>query len=255
VWTLDASTFGDRFILTNPTPGFGSAAVVSEDGRLIVGAPQAPPSGGGAMLAGAVFVYDELTGAPLPTIAGTGDQQLGASFAFLGSDLFIGAPGTPGSVFEYAGDPFSLAITLDDPAPQTPPAGFGRAIATSVLESAVFIGVPDADVSGQTNAGRVDLVAPSGNLTASPAVAGDRFGAHLLVSGDFVYIQAQNGGPSAAGRVWVYDKFLSEVIPIDSPNPTANSNFGAALGDFDGTIVIGAPGQAGGGAVYLVKLF
>ena len=74
-------------------------------------------------------------------------------------------------------------------------------------------------------------------------------------------IQAANDGPSAAGRVYGWDKsLLFEVLPIDSPNPTAGSGFGAAMCEFDGSIVISAPHQTVGGTpdagtVFIVKLF
>jgi Calx-beta domain len=255
VWGLDPATLLDRFVLTSSLGGFGQAAAVLGDDRLVVGAPQAPPPGGGVTPAGAVLAYDALTGAPLQTIDGAGDLQLGASFALFGSDVLAGAPGGAGAVFEYGGNPLAVTTTFDDPAPQSPSAAFGRAIVASDLDSAVFVGAPDADVSGQVDAGRVDLFAPSGNATASQGIAGARFGANLMISGDFVYIQSANDGPSGAGRVWVYDKFLGSIFPIDSPNPMPASGFGNALCDFDGSIVIAAPNQPGGGTVFIVKLF
>jgi hypothetical protein len=245
VWALDPATRLDRFVLTSALGGFGSSAIVTEDGRLVVGAPQASQA----------LVYDELTGAPQPAITGAGGSLLGASFAPFGQDIAIGAPGTPGHVAEYGGNPFALTVTIDDPAPQTPVAGFGAAVATSALESLVFVGAPDADVGGLVDAGRVDLFSLSPVVTASPAPAGARFGATLAISGDFVWIQAANDGPMpGAGRVWVYDKTLSEIFPVDSPSPAPGGGFGDAMCDFDGSIVLAAPGE-GGGVVYIRKLF
>ena len=48
--------------------------------------------------------YDALTGAPLATIAGPADSELGTAFALFGSELLIGAPGGAGAVFQYSGD-------------------------------------------------------------------------------------------------------------------------------------------------------
>ena len=122
------------------------------------------------------------------------------------------------------------------------------------------MGAPDADVNSIVDAGRVDLISPAGNATTSPLFAGGRFGANMIVSGDFLFIEAPGDGPLGSGRVWVYDKALNQVFPMDDPNPTPGAGFGSAMCDFDGSIVIAAPHQDPGGApdrgaVYIVKLF
>ena len=63
-----------------------------------------------------------------------------------------------------------------------------------------------------------------------------------------------------AAAVHAYDKsLLFSYSPVDSPNPTPGSDFGAAMGKFDGVLVVGAPLQDVGpvtdrGTVFIVKL-
>ena len=260
VWALDADTRADRYVLTSALPGFGQAILVLGDGRLVVGAPQTPPSGG-STAAGAALVYDELTGAPLQTVAGTGDMRLGASLARLGSDLLIGAPGGAGAVLQFAGEPFVLGATLDNPVPESPSPGFGSTILTIDLDSSIYVGAPDADAPGHADAGRLSLFSPAGDTSATPAVTNARFGSALLALTDFILVHAPNDGPSGSGRVYGYDKSLSfPFLQFDDPNPTAGAGYGAAMCEFDGSIVIAAPHQDVGGApdrgaVYVIKLF
>ena len=208
VWVLDADTLADRFILTSGLAGFGDAMIGLGDGRLAVGAPAAQAD------AGAVRVYDALTGAPLPPIDGTLGSMLGASFARFGPDLLIGAPGGIGAALQFGGTPLTQTFAFVNPAPETPPSGFGRSLATA--EDAVFVGAPDSDAGGVADGGALYLFTSTGGNSVLNTVAGGHFGAKLLVIGDKICIQAPGEGPSGSGRVHVYDRSL--VLQLRSPS-------------------------------------
>ena len=101
----------------------------------------------------------------------------------------------------------------------------------------------------------------TGNGAATTPLANARFGSSLLALPDFILIQAPNDGPSSSGRVYGYDKTLMfPFLQFDDPNPTAGAGYGAAMCEFDGSIVIAAPhqdlpGSPDRGAVYIIKLF
>jgi hypothetical protein len=258
VWVLEAATLADRFLATSPLPGFGDALGIFGD-RIAIGAPDAPV-GGGLAPAGVVLVRDVLSGAPLQSIDGTADGRLGAAFATLGEDLLIGEPAGAGRVLQYAGTPLALAFVFDDPAPQAPPTAFGSALATSALTPGFFAGAPDADVGGAVDGGAVHLVSAGGVQTASLAVAGAKFGTRLFPIADRICIQAPGDGPLGSGRVHVWDQSLLFSYPsIDDPSPAPGAGFGAAMCEYDGVLVIGAPHQVVGGApdrgsVFLFRL-
>jgi hypothetical protein len=90
-------------------------------------------------------------------------------------------------------------------------------------------------------------------------VANGRFGSHVVIVRDRICVQQQNGGPLGGGRVYVFDDQGSLVDTIDNPNPSASADFGGAMCEFDGALVIGAPtqdvaGVTDVGIAYIVKV-
>jgi hypothetical protein len=252
VWVLDADDLGDRFVLSSSLQGFGEAMTVLADGRLVVGAPRAQV--GGALLAGAVRVFDGQTGAPLQSLDGLAGEELGSALGPFGTDLLIGAPGGMGHVFQFAGAPLALSLVISNPVAEPVPR-FGAALA--VFDPASFVvGSPEADFGAFADAGRVDLVSAGGFVPASIPATGARFGSNLLVAGGTICIQAEGDAPMGSGRVYVYDPILSfSFITLEDPAPTAAEDFGAAMCEFDGALAVGAPLKDAGFAADSGTLF
>ena len=94
-----------------------------------------------------VYVFDPQSGGLLQTLApppAATAGRFGASLAFLGGDLLVGAPGGVGAVFRI--DPVSGAVraVYDNPL-GTPNIGFGNAV--GVLGDAVVVGAPSFSLS------------------------------------------------------------------------------------------------------------
>ncbi|MEM9302084.1 MAG: hypothetical protein AAGE01_08225, partial [Pseudomonadota bacterium] len=158
VYTLQ----GDTFIFENklkpmaPQPGqqFGAAVAVGE-GNVAVGSPSATV---GSAITGSMTLYNELGGnlMPIGTVTGTGTQagdQFGASMAFDGGLLAVGAPGTDMGA-ENAGATWSFSVFNADVseigpgfAPD-PSAGAEFGADVDVALGQVLVGAPGAPAGG-----------------------------------------------------------------------------------------------------------
>jgi Calx-beta domain len=256
VYGLDPSLtlLSQRFELFSTVDGFGDAMIGLGDGRLVIGAPLAK-LGGSLLSSGGFGVYDDLTGALLQWMDGASDDRLGEAFARQGNQLLVGAPGNAGVVARFGGSPLVLNLAIPNPAPEVPSSSFGHALAYSAGADAIAIGEPD-DGPGNTGAATVFDVASGVPVVQVIGGAADgRLGASATSFGATrVVIGGPGLGSMASGVVAVIDPTIPpSVTTILNPVPTANANFGAALCEFDGVVVVGAPGALAGGKVYLVK--
>ena len=261
-------TLGQFLHTLSPPTGSALAgtAVAGSSQYVVVGAP------GLSISSGKTGVYDANSGALLWTLtsptASNGDQ-FGDSVAITGNLVVVGAPGddTSGTdtgrafVFDLSsGTPTTPSAILvnPDPAPgQSPPDGFGNAVAISGTTAWVgssgdskttFLGGRvlkfDATTGANIAAGAMD----------APAEAINRgFGNALAVSGNVLAIAAKLSGSSFEGKVYVYD--TSGTTPtlqatIDEPAPQGFNNqdwFGHSIAMEGNTLVVGAPRQNLGG--------
>ncbi len=220
-------------VLPTPSPGDGyGEAVASVNEAVAVGARF--DTGGGAVPAGAVYLYDanpDDTGGlnsihiygqllrvytdPNPA---AGDL-FGASVAAVGNNLLIGAPGSS------ATGPGDGAAYLFDSNPDSP--SFGALLAT--------FAVPNPDAAHQAE-----------------------FGASVASAGTNVVIGAP-GKAGGTGEVYVFEGDPTQPtfgsLLIDIASPTAAAHFGASVSGRNIDVLAGAPSDStagpGAGAVYL----
>ena len=219
------------------------------DGRVAVGAPKAH-IGGGLLESGAVNTYDWLTGNLLQTIEGTSDNRLGASFAVFNNmasiDLVIGAPGGLGHIEKHGGTPLVLNAFVPDPFPEMSSPDFGAAVAST--GNTIFVGAPLSN-GDDIDSGRVTaingLTGTMVDVIDDGVDAGGHAGASLALMGNELVFGAPGEGPMVSGRVVAYLVFpvTSYLYQIDDPIQEPGAEFGFSVCDFDGVLVVGAPGQ------------
>lgn len=248
-------------------PRFGSLVRLKDDVLYVTSPFAAHPSlssfGSGP---GRVHAFNITTGtlaASLPPTASFGlPSGFGAALAADDARLFVGSNGGnfDGTAWVYGDPGFVLGAFIPNPFPVNMD-GFGSSIA--VLGDVLFVGTPGKDVGG-ADAGavyRFDRVSGDylGELAAPVPAAGARFGAAMFVLRDRLIVQQSAGGPSGAGRLFVFDAAGTHLQTIDAPNPVASANFGGALADVDGQLFVGAPGATVGadaqaGRAYVIKV-
>ena len=188
--------------------------------------------------------------------------MFGSSMALLGTDLLVGGSGGDGIVRKYSGDPFALTLVITDPFPNmNMPDNFGSAVAS--IDGKILVGATHEDLSGM-DAGLVYVCdGMTGGIlqTIMPPVVvpSGFFGSRIIVIGERICVTQMAGGPLGSGVVYVFDHNGALVQTITDPTPTAGANFGFALGELDGALVVGAPMQNVGpltsvGVVYVFKL-
>ncbi len=198
------------------------ASVAIDGDTAVIGAPQ--DEAGGAAAAGAAYVFVRQ--------AGVWTEQA----LLVASDL---------AVF----DQFGTAVAID-----------GDTIA---------VGAYFADAGGAAHAGTAYVFVRNGStwteqakLVASGAIAHDRFGLSIGISGDLVVVGAPGrdaGGASGTGAAFVFERRgmgwtqAAELVALDGD---AGDGLGSAVAIDSTTIVAGAPSDEGaggsaGGAVYV----
>ena len=219
---------------------FGSM-VAASDGLLYVGAPGDQPIGLGGV--GAVYVFDVATGV-LTHIVPAPDPD--ASTMPVG-----GGPAGPGVPQSTSSRPDAM--------------GFGRALAT--VGDRILVGAPDSSVDGLAGAGAVYVFDTQGTLIRtvreiSPH-ANASFGASVAMIGDILFVGAPGapaGGVDGAGDVQAFDARTGAWLrTLSSALPAEGADFGAVVGEIDGALFVGAPGDRalgieGAGAVYLFEV-
>jgi hypothetical protein len=233
---------------------FGASLAIEGD-NLIVGAPGRDGGRGGAYFFeqrnGQWSLQNQLTG----TVVG---ERLGSSVAIAGDFAAAGAPGVSSSA-TYVYERLSGEWTLDTKITTGQP---GNKFGTSVHldASTLFIGAPEHN-SGQGAEGSVYIytLSPSprsGNrdvstttslIPATGILAGDRFGASIDGSGNFVVVGAP-GTAENIGAAYVFDRPTSSTPWKQTKlDYSAGANKGDAFGTsvaIDGVqIVVGTPGR------------
>jgi|694.fasta_scaffold06876_21 hypothetical protein len=145
---------------------------------------------------------------------------------------------------------------------------FGRAISISSNGDYLVVGAPNADISGQTDAGAAYIFIRSGTtwtqqakLQASDRQANDILGTSVVINstGDFVALgapQEDNVG-SNAGATYFYTRSgttWTQRNKVQSSDVSANDNFGGSLSISADNLylIIGARGDNGdSGSVYV----
>mgnify|MGYP001210285754 CR=1 FL=1 len=210
-----------------------------------------------------------------------GGAAVGAAVAVEGLFGLVGAPGEPVAGADDCGVVhFLTRASMDEdwiihPTPILPPppaalayARFGEALATDgewIAVGAPFVDTPGADDAGaaflyRRSSTGVDFVTRL--MPALPEAEDDHFGAAVDVAGALaiVGIPFDDNGGDNAGRATVYtlsgagSGSAIEQDMLLPPDLTSGDGLGAAVAVGDGWLLVGAPGQEGGGAVYVYEL-
>jgi cysteine-rich repeat protein len=227
----DPPRAGDRF----------GAAIAAAGDLLAIGAPadSAHP--------GRVYLYDRRNGlwrvlrSPTPE----GGDEFGAAVAFVDSTLVIGAPGVA-KVFRVQ--------SVDPPVVEFGPSGFARlGDALAPVPGGVLVGAPKA---GDLEGGVVLQLDLEGSVLAmyrklAPEVD-DGYGTALAAAADgrvFIGAPRDDAGNPDGGAVYAYSAGTTVEEAIFRKRVVA-AEFGSSAAADDTKIVVGAPGDAGIGAVY-----
>ena len=188
------------------------------------------------------------------TVSGIGPgDSFGASIAYTGNDVVIGAPGRntgEGTVYYvYHSDGIWGQIGgLTDPSPVLG-GHFGAAVGLSGTR--IIIGAPGTTTSGKTYIGRAigGVWSVTNTLLPTTPASTDRFGASVAVRGNRALVGAPgaNSGAGAAylftlsGGTWTRTRTITEASPV------SGDGFGTSVVFTDTGFAIGVPGRTAGG--------
>ena len=197
--------------------GYFGTSVAIASGTIVVGAPGASNANGNAYVfkrSGSTWSYVQaLTYTAIPF----GSNRFGAAVSISGSDIAVGAPNdsTYGAVYFFSGS----SNTWSEQQMITPPAGteslndyFGASL--QLFDKLLVIGAPGEDSSQSATSS-------TGSVNNSATDSGA------------AYVYRQSGG------TYGLERFLKP------PNNAAGNKFGASVGVFGTTIVVGVPGHDG----------
>ncbi|MGH7454209.1 MAG: DUF1566 domain-containing protein, partial [bacterium] len=238
----------------NPTPEnfdqFGNA-VAAVGNKILVGARNDDT---GASNAGAVYLFDDASSAPVLTIVNPNptpdatDDLFGSSVAGFGNDLLVGAPGAnaaSGEVYLFDGTTGALLLTISNPSSSNDQFGF----AVTAVGNNILVGAPLND-TGATDAGIAYLFDATGTLlrtftnpTPLPSAGvPDQFGSSLAALGNNVLIGAPNDDTGAinAGAAYLFDGNTGTLLrTFTNPSPTLSDQFGGAVAAVGSNVLIG----------------
>lgn len=267
---LDGST-GDpiRSYVVSSGGDVGAASLAVLAGRVLVGVPGADEGG---MDAGAVYVFDGATGAPLGVLRNPAFDPVhpgridgfGAALAVVGDSIYVAAPwaDTPGAVeagavYVFDGAPGHLVRTLTAPVRHADDR-FGWSVAE--VGDTIAVGAPGDDRVGE-DAGAVYLFdrasgafvdalrSPTEGTRFGGMFLPARFGTSLARVGDLLLVGIPND--AGGGAVQVFEPTRGTVLQRFG-NPCSPAGFGTSVFSFAGNAVVGDPfyGQFGRFSLY-----
>ena len=195
---------------------------------------------------GIVYIHDQygesINQMVNPNISGGTDDNddFGASIDIDGNTCIVGAPGelaSSGKAYIYNVTSAALLHTLDNPDPDSAPAGdlFGGSVAIDGNYAIVGAWAEDEDGVGSGKAYIYNvttgaLVHTLANPNAFDVAAGDAFGHNVSISGNYAAVSAPfEGSPTASytGNVYIYNVTTGALLhTLDNPNPDAVTLFG-----------------------------
>ena len=242
-------------------PGFRTgdqfgASVALDGDNLIVGSPGRNDASGG------VSFYQRLDGVWTPKHqlnGSTSNERLGSSVSIFGDYAAAGAPGLSNAatyVYEKLRGAWSLDTILSTLEP-------GDKFGTSVYvdASTLFIGAPENTSSKGAvflytlaptpSANRRDVSLSPTSVPTQGLVNGDRFGASLDGSGNFLVVGAP-GSANGTGAAYVLDRPTASTpwrqTKLDyTAGAVAGDQFGTSVAIDGIQIIVGAPGRTIGG--------
>ncbi len=243
-------------IVKNPAPArqdqFAAALALSHD-RMAVGAPHDGTAGPDS---GTVYLFDLPSTAPARSLTSPRSARgalFGASVAFAGDLVIVGAPGAAqgrnpgaGAVFVFDAATGALVREILCPAPARGDA-FGTAVAAD--QARVVVGAPYNDSVGR-DAGAVfvfDLAtgALERKIANPQPGASDRYGWSVAIEGSAVLGGAPyaDRGADDAGSAFLTDlATTAPALRLAAPSPRTNNAFGWSVSLSGGRAIVGAPG-------------
>ncbi len=203
------------------------------------------PSGGLALFAGAVHLFDAVSGSLLTTILypdPVHNGNFGGSISMAGNRILIGASGNgvgiqSGLAYRYQYNSVSATATYLSTLVNPTPGSFDNFGLTVAATSSVLAVAAPRDNTGAAESGLVYLFnATTGALLhtlQNPSVeSGDVFGISLAARGDLVIIGARdNTGGAASGQSYVFSATTGTLLAtIRNPTPAAGDLFGVGGG-------------------------
>jgi hypothetical protein len=267
-WTLEAKLTASNAVPDDGNDGgtgLGTSVAINQE-TIVAGAPQA--NFGTVEDAGAVYTFDR-AGAASRTesaILTVSDAQfvdrLGDSVAIDGDMIVAGAPCATVSGQPCQGTVFTFATQGPAARSETGVLNASDGRQQQNLGSAVAVD-GDTIVASAPNhdAGVVYTFARDGatvrtetaRLTAPDARFGDRFGSSVAIVGDKLAVGAPQldvGGRMSQGAVYTFTRTgeaqRTPIARLTATDGAENDQLGATVA-IDGTIVAGAPGDAGAG--------
>lgn len=187
-------------------------------------------------------------------------QRFGTAIVVSQDEILIGEPDNdyqPGTVYVYARQSDSWSQVDEIVAPEAEMGDhFGRSL--SLWGDQLLIGSTGLD--GEVGAAYVYERNDDGRwrhvhtMTPSDAVAEDGFGAAVALTDGHAFIGAPSpdGGP---GAVYVFSRdeegSWTQAAKLNGSEAAEGAGFGRAIAVAEAGLFIGAPGQNGGGAVYM----
>lgn len=269
-----------RLLPTDPSSSseFGSALALGSN-LAAVGAhfKNAP----GALRAGAVYVFRNLSGAWLQTSklvppTPEAEQGFGDAIALTSNTLVVGSPQrdvdghtNAGNVYVYRSFDFGWLLATVLTAPSNAAGDrFGADVA--IVGDRLFVGAPGRSSAAVPHCGAVYVFALSGStwvysqtLRASDRATDDGFGGHLAIATVNGQRQLMIGAPGAdlpnaldAGAAYVFSDngagSYAQAQKLTASDPTMAAHFGGAVGALNARAVVGAAGlSAQRGAAYV----
>ena len=212
--------------------------IAASSTNMIVGVPG--PGGN----TGIVWVHDQYGESTKkmvnPNVSGTDDfDDFGSSIDIDGNTCIVGAPGelNSGKAYIYNVTTAALLHTLDNPDPDSTPAGdlYGGSVA--IDGNFVIVGAAFEDEDGVSSGKAYIYKHATGallhtlvNPNAFNTPAGDAFGSKVSISGNYAAVSAPfEGSPTAGytGNVYIYNVTTGALLhTLDNPNPDAATLFG-----------------------------
>lgn len=260
-YLINAATGALIRTLENPTVAagdqFGTSVAIAGNYAVV----SAPFDDGTATDAGAVHLFDAVTGDFVRTIdhpTAAANDQFGLSVSLNGDSLLVGTGklddvngADVGRAFLFTASTGALVTPIDNPTPQ---AGDEFGLGAAIGSAGIVIGSWNDD-SLTSNAGRAYLFdRATATLTASLAnptlPALDTFGAAVALVGDW-YVVGSPGDDSPSynsGKVRVYSIASGALVhEFSVPANSGEAALGTAVSVAGNVLAVGAPGMLVGG--------
>lgn len=234
-------------------------SVAASGNVVVVGAPQ--ESFGGYTYAGRAYIFNSEAGALAITLTSPileNYGEFGYSVAISGNTVIVGGDG---NAYVFNSQTGTLVDTLTSPNSQD---NLESSYSFAVSGSIAIAGAPLENVGEHISAGRANITdartgALVANLTSPNPQDYGEFGYSVAVGGNVSVVGAPDeavGGNLGAGRTYVFNSETGTLVStLTSPNSQYYGNFGYSAATSGNIVVVGAPGESVGGAIFAGRVY